>query len=571
MRLIRDILIEDFRSIRRLYLEDIGHAVPLVGANSTGKSNVLRALNLFFKGEVEPGVELDLTRDFHRPRRKVAKRVTVGLVLDVPSSFRIPQSLKSQAHSVGFVPPVTLALKKSWVLRANTGRVDYEISSGPSLDLCEPLDPDGAVAVQRMLDLIRFRYISNHEHPGTLLGREEAQLRTELIGRLKKTHVYQSGTSTEVFAEIDKVARKLIEPISERMNGGGTTAGKLGVETPKDWGEFVWDFALSLENDSGESVASVLQGSGTQAHLAYLLLDFVDNSYGNTFGWRQATIWAVEEPESFLHHDLQTRLSYFLAERSQTERLQLLLTTHNPQFMTVSEAGYLLTASEGATEAEALGTRDLIDRGARGGASPFLHPLVSGRPRPLLIVEGESDKEYIELAYQLHGKRIPWDIETLPRLDPSHKDGGVDAITSYLQENRLAIASRPLGSSIEVLFDWETSEQKRARAHDAVAVHETSRAIIMPGHLANPELDSSFNGIERFLGSEVGVKVLDENKISYHAAPKGQPPYHISKQALDRAKPLLLKSVKERRKAEDLSYLMSALTWLEELPAGLMQ
>src|SRR3546814_5309516 len=62
------------------------------------------------------------------------------------------------------------------------------------------------------------------------------------------------------------------------------------------------------------------------------MLRDIDTDYSRQFGWRQATVWAVEEPESGLHHDLQTRLSKKLIEwtSDQGRRLQVFTTTHSP-------------------------------------------------------------------------------------------------------------------------------------------------------------------------------------------------------------------------------------------------
>jgi AAA15 family ATPase/GTPase len=42
--------IENFRSLRTVEMRELWKYVPIVGLNSSGKSNVLRALNLFFNG-----------------------------------------------------------------------------------------------------------------------------------------------------------------------------------------------------------------------------------------------------------------------------------------------------------------------------------------------------------------------------------------------------------------------------------------------------------------------------------------------------------------------------------------
>lgn len=53
---IKSIHVENFRSIKSIDAE-LSQLAIFVGKNDCGKSNILRALNLFFNGETNPGVE----------------------------------------------------------------------------------------------------------------------------------------------------------------------------------------------------------------------------------------------------------------------------------------------------------------------------------------------------------------------------------------------------------------------------------------------------------------------------------------------------------------------------------
>ena len=75
MELIKTIKIEGLRSIQIQDLLEIGSLNVFVGRNSSGKSNALRALNLFFNGTIEPGKTIDFVRDHYEqiPRKKKKK------------------------------------------------------------------------------------------------------------------------------------------------------------------------------------------------------------------------------------------------------------------------------------------------------------------------------------------------------------------------------------------------------------------------------------------------------------------------------------------------------------------
>ena len=61
--LIKTIQIKNFRSIRTAKI-DCRNMNILVGQNDVGKSNVLKALNLFFNGKTDYETEFDFKHDF---------------------------------------------------------------------------------------------------------------------------------------------------------------------------------------------------------------------------------------------------------------------------------------------------------------------------------------------------------------------------------------------------------------------------------------------------------------------------------------------------------------------------
>src|SRR5688500_15712942 len=90
MRLIREVEIQNFRSAQKLEVADLDAFVSLVGLNGTGKSNVLRGLNLFFNGEVESGRPVDLSADHYQPGAgfEGRRRIAVSVSLDLDSGYK---------------------------------------------------------------------------------------------------------------------------------------------------------------------------------------------------------------------------------------------------------------------------------------------------------------------------------------------------------------------------------------------------------------------------------------------------------------------------------------------------
>lgn len=565
MRLIRRIRIENFRSIQDVTLDALDDVTAFTGVNGAGKSNILRALSLFFNSEIEPGAAFELQRDYHKPKSKKAKIVRVGLEFNFPLDFHIHTSLRGLVAAGGInVPtPQPLGIQKSWRFDAIARDVLPEFRIGPDLGNLHTATADEARAADALLALIKFRYVPNHAHPSVILTSELENLRRELLSRLKKRKTYQQYQQQygqPLFQELASVAADLVAPITRRIAQGSDVVQSVNLDVPLEFSDLVWESALNVVTPTGDTFGTLLQGSGTQAHLMYLVLDLVDNSYGNTFGWRQAVIWAFEEPESFLHSGLQARVSDFLRTRVESPRLQVLLSTHNPVLMAAGSHGYLVEINAGATRVTRLSSRDLIQHGFSGSVSPFVHPLVVGVPQPLLLLEGDLDVKYVRAAYASMDREPPWEIHCLNTLDASFTSGGVDSMKRYLQNNIMAINARPTGAPVYVLLDWEEGNSVAA-FNQVLAGHPTSRALAFPEVLSNTDLGPTFRGIERFLSTDFWRAAITRYDI---ARTRNQAlPLRIFGQELDRVKPLLPRLLEERSDSDDVAPLVRALQWLD--------
>ena len=64
MQLIKSIEIRYLRSIHRIDIKQLGDLTIFSGANDVGKSNILKALNLFFNNETDWLNPIDFYQDF---------------------------------------------------------------------------------------------------------------------------------------------------------------------------------------------------------------------------------------------------------------------------------------------------------------------------------------------------------------------------------------------------------------------------------------------------------------------------------------------------------------------------
>ena len=86
MKLISQIEIDHFRSLRDEKIAALADFTAFAGPNNSGKSNILRALNAFFNDQTDAGSAVNFPQDYYRHdlRSKKAKRFRSPL----NSSFR---------------------------------------------------------------------------------------------------------------------------------------------------------------------------------------------------------------------------------------------------------------------------------------------------------------------------------------------------------------------------------------------------------------------------------------------------------------------------------------------------
>lgn len=577
MHLVQAVAIRRFRSIADVNVA-VGELTAIVGGNGSGKSNILRALNLYFNGEVEAGDALDLQRDVHRPWNKKTPVIDVGVDFKLPDSFSIHTKLTESFKNVGIKAGGQMSIWKTWSAGPSPDEPPVmEIRLGPTLaDAADAnaLSDDDARAAERFLQLIRFRYLPNHEHPSQVLVAEQAAVQEALIKALRRKRT-KDATGTAVGERFDAAlkamsdaAEALVEPINSGLRNAAGPIESLELATPEDWAQVVWSLAFQLKATGMEPIAFPLHGSGSQSQAMYQMLFFLDTQFAASFGWHQATIWAIEEPESFLHADLKNELVAFLIEKSGGDRFQALLTTHDLILASAAHERQWIELASGDSRAESLTATELADRSISAGISTFVHPLHLTAMKPTLLLEGPSDVWYVSEAYRHAARTNPWELRYLDEIEPG-AGGGKESLKKYLKANQAALRARSSQSPVIVLLDWEVPEAEVQHVARLAAAHPWSTATRWPADKSNPDLAKSWVGIERFLGTALVEATATRHPDAGMTITVGaNRTWELAPQRKDEAKKLLLRECQQRDDGRDLTHLTALLDWVEgHLPA----
>lgn len=272
MDLIKSIKIEGLRSIKDQVLPATSSFNVFVGKNSSGKSNALRALNVFFNGAVEPNNPINFLRDHYEqvPRRKKRKRISISVEFQLPDNFNLRRGLEPlKSFSDQFT------ITRSWEL--DQLRRPYESLEvrvqGQLLNNAEELS-------KQFLSLLTYRYIPNRTVPSDILKNESQSIANSIVGRMKGDQ-----HSAALLESLSDAAQRMLLDASKSLSDVGSPLENPSVSTAGSIGEMLTMGGFQAKGAHGLSVQDEDWGAGHQAFFLYQVLKTLDTTYSRFFGW----------------------------------------------------------------------------------------------------------------------------------------------------------------------------------------------------------------------------------------------------------------------------------------------
>ena len=341
MQLIKKIEIRYFRSLYAANLDEVGDINVLFGRNDSGKSNVLRALNLFFNGEVELNVPFDFGISLSDHRRTFDKKFfRIGITMSVPKTFW---------PSLGGEIKVT----KQWSLeKASEPELKFTDSKKP------PRNEDATVQkaqLTRLLNQIDFTYVPAIKDKSVFSG---------LVLRMYNT-MAKSTKMSNATDSFFRVLQSESSDLSQRLQNAFDNSS-VNISPPVDrdrlFGEL--DFAHGKEKHS----LLRQKGDGIKARYFPEIMQYIDENVEKRFH-----IWGFEEPENSLDlnsaYEITKRFCAFAGRRDTAfGDTQIFITSHSPVFYlmegeeSISTKRFFVSASnEGSKDENVISPIDDLD------------------------------------------------------------------------------------------------------------------------------------------------------------------------------------------------------------------
>ncbi|MEP1208430.1 MAG: AAA family ATPase [Rhizobiaceae bacterium] len=333
MDFIEKVEIKHFRSFdggkdqTKVKIDDLRDLNVFSGANDSGKSNILRALNLFFNDELAPGTKFDKTRDFSKiasrrfdqdiAERKAAERQRIKKIKAEGGDERARDLRRSdEVVSIKLFFNNSEAQrglpKKFWISKIFSQQNNFEGA------FSYPANLKGNAQVTLFLQNFQFEYVPAIKDR-TFFNQLFQKLQTFLFEKEDKKNGNKFSAASANFNEaLTSETKQLFQEFQKSS----------GVEANFHIPSTLVDFFRTLSVRTEDDVSLFDRGDGIQARFIPEILEEISR------GSKKNIIWGFEEPEnSYEAKNIRKIRDDFLQRYSRQK--QIFVTTHTKEFLSV--------------------------------------------------------------------------------------------------------------------------------------------------------------------------------------------------------------------------------------------
>lgn len=478
MKRISKIEIKNFRSIKTEIVGNLSELNVFSGCNDVGKSNVLRALDMFFHKR-----NIDFYEEFNIERKAEIKQLRQKQVISVKVFF-INDTYKN-------LPP-TFFVKRTWdksgEMSSQTDDTETWRKTQDGISLTQV-----RTALSMYLNKFRFKYI-----PAI---KENSCFNTLLVELYNAIVDNKAGTAEEFEGTLSDFNSKLAKLSQELSDFFLKTAGiRSTVAIPTTAGDLAKRLAVSTYADAnGDDIIPLFnRGDGIRMHYIPAILNFISDLENNK--WH---IWAIDEPETSCEYSKSAVLANDFVTKYCINN-QIFIASHSFHFISLNGdkvSRYRVFSNDNKSHIRLINTELFEQEELKSelGILALLNGLqevydnyqkerelisanidiIKHVEKPLLLFEGESDRILFQKAF---AKLYPDEQHDFIYSEPAEqKKGeaivgeGANALAGFLYSHIPKIGNALNGKKIVAVFDndKEGVEQYNKIAKDYEKLYQT--------------------------------------------------------------------------------------------------
>ncbi len=459
MKFIEKIEIQYFRSIYWETIFDISDLNVFTGKNDVGKSNVLKALNLFFNNCIVEDNDFDFQENFNMYRAEEVRKNSIKgkQFIQIKVTF-----LRGAGMSKTLPPQFTVS--KKW-LRYGAEPVTTDDLESRCKNSGLKYNDRTKSSLTKFLNLFRYVYVP---------AIKDNRIFTSIISMLQDTLYNERLTKNKRLLDSLSGLADSVQKSATELNTEFFTATKVSanISSPKSITEFY--STLSIDTQFGNNFSIKLDNRGDGIRVRYLpsILNYLATNS------KKKIIWGFEEPETSTEYNLAINMANSFAT-DYSKRSMIFLTSHSPAFINLAGANIRLNrcvSEENKTRiysAEEVSAQDCLafELGyfqiqkelyqeylkKRTALIESLHEIsqlsnqIKQYEKPALVTEGKSDVAILKTAWEKLYPHVvrPFEIVSCDAVGDGSA-AGCSMLTNFLNSYRYDAPHKVLG-----LYDYD--------------------------------------------------------------------------------------------------------------------
>ncbi len=440
---IYDISIRNFRGIKILTKLKVGEINSCVGKNDSGKSNILKALDAFFNDKFtvndvykgiqdDENIEITIRFDTISPINSLALDKNGKLNLTKRFAFnkagKVVKSLFYTCNDINsvdyencwaikesdindFLTSLKVEFSKSGRGVTNLSKIELIDSNTKSLGRIEKSHPadDFLKILNKQYDFIELPEYSLFDAEQDLnVGAANFQSQFKPIATQSLDN--NKALTTQIENNVQSDLETEFGVITDLMKRNVPNLEKIKPSLVCNWGNLVkFDLALKFEADSFEIPISN-KGTGFKRLLMVAYFEYLAQKTDKKY-----QIFGIEEPETFLHPELQNDLLESIITLS--ENSQFFITTHSPIFAGATKDSNIVVVKKVKETSEYFNYEnegDILNMVIQELGIRPNYNLLNDNYRKAIFVEGSGDVLFWKTAITKFIGDFPKDILFIP-------------------------------------------------------------------------------------------------------------------------------------------------------------
>ena len=317
---IIEIEIQYFRSIENLSFKPYNMNI-FTGNNNSGKSNILKVLNLFFNGETGYKEKFIFKHDHNKLDKRKQKNISIKIKFEVSHTYKNIRYIEE---------------KKTWLPTGNLSerpRATFIHYYNENFKMIEMEDIPAGSKIRSLYANKKYFYVP------AIKGKEYF---SDLLGQLYSSIQYNADDISESAKDFEKKLTEIVSPLFKALKDNSPTEQNDNENETATLPDHLTPIFENLDIRTDKSEISLnRRGDGVRSWQIPIILKYIYDTINQKRGSSTPVFWGMEEPENNIELSSAFKIANLLKKYS--DDCQTFMTTHSPAIYSIHDQQNVLT------------------------------------------------------------------------------------------------------------------------------------------------------------------------------------------------------------------------------------